>query len=190
MFENEKFDEILAVLRRGGVILYPTDTIWSIGCDATNEEAVSRLMTIKTQKPKNGYIVLVDDIPMLKNHVHVIHPRVQTLLSYHARPLTMIYDKARNVASNVAASDGSLGVRIVQDAFCRELIRQFGKPLVETSANVTGQDYPTHYGEIRSDILEKVDMVVRLKQDVKERGEPSIIARFDENAEELEFLRE
>jgi L-threonylcarbamoyladenylate synthase len=190
MFENEKFDEILAVLRRGDTILYPTDTIWAIGCDATNEDAVQRVIDIKGQKPEKGYIILVDSIEMLKQHVRAIHPRVQTLLAYHARPLTMIYDTAKNVAPNAHSADGSVAIRIVQDAFCRELIRQFGKPIVKTSANIVGQKYPTVYGEIRSDILEKVDKVVRLKQDSKERGEQSIIARFDEAIEELEFLRE
>jgi L-threonylcarbamoyladenylate synthase len=190
MFENEKFDEILAVLRRGGVILYPTDTIWGIGCDATNEDAVQHLIDIKTKAPDKGYVVLVDSVEMLKKYVRAVHPRVQTLLAYHTRPLTMIYDEAVGVASNVHAADGSVAVRIVQDAFCRELIRQFGKPIVKTSANVKGDKYPTHYGEIKSDILEKVDMVVRLKQDSKERGEHSIIARFNAEAEELDFLRE
>jgi L-threonylcarbamoyladenylate synthase len=190
MFENEKFDEILAVLRRGGIILYPTDTTWGIGCDATNEDAVQQLIQIKTEKPEKGYILLVDSIDMLKKHVSDVHPRVQTLLAYHVRPLTIIYEEGIGIAPNVHAADGSVAVRIVQDAFCRELIRQFGKPIVKTSASITGEKYPTHYGEIKSDILEKVDMVVRLKQDSKERGERSIIARFNPDADELDFLRE
>lgn len=188
MFENEKFDEILAVLRRGGVILYPTDTIWGIGCDATNADAVSRITKIKERSADKGYILLVDSLEMLKKYVTSVHPRVQTLLAYHTRPLTMIYDESVGVASNVLALDGSVAVRIVQDAFCRELIRQFGKPIVKSSAKLEGQPHPGYYGEISSDILEKVDMVVRLKQDVKERGEPSVIARFTD--EELDFIRE
>ena len=188
MFENEKFDEILAVLRRGGVILYPTDTIWGIGCDATNADAVAKITDIKGRSAEKGYILLVDSLEMLQKHVKSIHPRVQTLLAYHTRPLTMIYDESVGVASNVLAPDGSVAIRIVQDAFCRELIGQFGKPIVKSSAKLAGQPHPAHYGEISSDILEKVDMVVRLKQDVKERGEPSIIARFIED--ELDFLRE
>jgi L-threonylcarbamoyladenylate synthase len=188
MFENEKFDEILAVLRRGGVILYPTDTIWGIGCDATNADAVNKIAEIKGRATDKGFILLVDSLEMLKQHVNSVHPRIQTLLAYHTRPLTMIYDESIGVASNVLAPDGSVAVRIVQDAFCRELIRQFGKPIVKSSAKLEGQAHPAHYGEISSDILEKVDMVVRLKQDIKERGEPSVIARF--NDEELDFIRE
>ncbi|MDZ7876690.1 MAG: L-threonylcarbamoyladenylate synthase [Saprospiraceae bacterium] len=190
MFENEKFDEILAVLRNGGIILYPTDTTWGIGCDATSEDAVQQLIHVKTEKPEKGYVLLVDSIEMLKKHVGNVHPRVQTLLAYHVRPLTIVYDEAIGIAQNAHSADGSVAVRIVQDAFCRELIRQFGKPIVKTSANIKGQKYPTHYGEIKSDILEKVDIVVRLRQDSKERGEPSIIARFNPGADELDFLRE
>ena len=188
MFENEKFDEILAVLRRGGIILYPTDTLWAMGCDATNADAVAKITEIKGRSVEKGYILLVDSLEMLQKHVKSIHPRIQTLLAYHTRPLTMIYDESVGVASNVLAPDGSVAIRIVQDAFCRELIGQFGKPIVKSSAKLAGQPHPAHYGEISSDILEKVDMVVRLKQDVKERGEPSVIARFIED--ELDFLRE
>ena len=188
MFENEKFDEILAVLRRGGIILYPTDTLWAMGCDATNADAVAKITEIKGRSVEKGYILLVDSLEMLQKHVKSIHPRIQTLLAYHTRPLTMIYDESVGVASNVLAPDGSVAIRIVQDAFCRELIGQFGKPIVKSSAKLAGQPHPAHYGEISSDILEKVDMVVRLKQDVKERGEPSVIARFYED--ELDFLRE
>ncbi len=190
MFENEKFQEILNTLRHGGVILYPTDTIWGIGCDATNASAVDKISAIKGRTPDKGYVLLVDSLEMLKKHVGEVHPKVETLLSYHTRPLTIIYDESYGVASNVLAPDKSVGIRIVQDAFCRELIAQFGKPLVSTSANQSGQPFPSHYGEISSDILEKVDMVVRFKQDNKERGEPSVIARFNHEYEELDFLRE
>ena len=190
MFENEKFQEILSTIRQGGVILYPTDTIWGIGCDATNEKAVDRISKIKGRTPQKGYVLLVDSIEMLKKHVGEVHPRVETLLSYHTRPLTIIYDESFGVAPNVLAPDGSVAIRIVQDAFCRELIAQFGKPLVATSANISNEPFPTHYGEISSDILEKVDMVVKFKQDNKERGEPSVIARFNAEQEELDFLRE
>ena len=190
MFENEKFDEILAVLRRGGTILYPTDTIWAVGCDATNEKAVQQLMDIKGQKPEKGYILLVDSLEMLKKYVQTVHPRVQTLLAYHTRPLTVIYDESVGVASNAVAADGSVAIRIVQDAFCRELIGQFGKPIIKTSANIAGADFPTNYGKISSDILEKVDKVVRLKQDVKADSTPSVVARFNSETEEFDFLRE
>ena len=189
MFENEKFDKILNVLKSSGVILYPTDTIWGIGCDATNEEAVQKINAIKNRKNKNGYVLLVDSVEMLKNYVSHVHPRIETLLHFHDRPLTVIYDEGMGLASSVLGKDGSVAIRIVQDAFCRELIQQFGKPLVATSANITGKEYPTHYGEIQSDVLEQVDFVVKLKQDNKQHGEPSVIVRLND-AEELDFIRE
>jgi L-threonylcarbamoyladenylate synthase len=189
MFENEKFEEILTVLKQGGIILYPTDTIWGIGCDATNEAAVEKINALKNRKDKNGYVLLVDSLETLKNYVAHVHPRIETLLHFHERPLTVIYDEGVGLASSVLGKDGSVGIRIVKDAFCRELIRQFGKPLVATSANVTGQPFPSHYGEISSAILEKVDLVVRFKQDHKEKGEPSVIVRLNE-FEELDFIRE
>ena len=189
MFENEKFEEILNVLRHGNTILFPTDTIWGIGCDATNPQAVEKINTIKGRPSDKGYVLLVDSLEMLKKHVLHVHPRVETLLGYHNRPLTIIYNDGLGLAENVLAKDGSVGIRIVKDAFCRELINQFGKPIVATSANVSGFSFPTHYGEISSDVLEKVDFVVKFKQDSKERGEPSIIARLNE-FEELDFIRE
>ena len=189
MFENEKFEEILSVLRQGGVILYPTDTIWGIGCDATNEAAVEKINQIKNRKNKNGYVLLVDSVDTLKNFVDHVHPRIETLLHFHERPLTVIYDEGIGLAPSVLGKDGSVGIRVVKDAFCRELIRQMGKPLVATSANVTGKNFPSHYGEISSEVLEKVDLVVRYKQDQKERGEPSVIVRLNE-FEELDFIRE
>jgi L-threonylcarbamoyladenylate synthase len=189
MFENEKFDEILAVLRRGGVILFPTDTIWGIGCDATNEDAVQRVIKIKTRASDKGFVSLADSLEMVQRHTEEVHPRVQTLLGYHKRPLTIIYDKGVGMARSVLANDGSVALRITQDAFCRELVRQFGKPIVATSANVSGEPFPANFGGISSDVLEQVDMVVRYKQDVKEIGEPSVIARLGDNGE-LDFLRE
>jgi L-threonylcarbamoyladenylate synthase len=189
MFENEKFEEILTVLKQGGTILYPTDTIWGIGCDATNEAAVEKINNLKNRKNKNGYILLVDSLETLKNYVAHVHPRIETLLHFHERPLTVIYDEGVGLASSVLGKDGSVAIRIVKDAFCRELIRQFGKPLVKASAKVSGKKYPATYGEISSEILEKVDLVVRLKQDSKERGEPSVIVRLNE-FEELDFIRE
>jgi L-threonylcarbamoyladenylate synthase len=170
MFENEKFDEILTVIRNGEVILYPTDTIWGIGCDATNEKAVERIIDIKSRRSDKGFVVLVDSIEMLKKFVKHVHPRVETLISFHERPLTVIYDEGKG-------------------PFCRELIKQFGKPLVSTSANISGEPFPAHFGEISSEIFEKVDFVVKYKQDSKDQGEPSVIVRLNEQ-EELDFIRE
>jgi L-threonylcarbamoyladenylate synthase len=189
MFENEKFTEILAVLRRGGVILYPTDTVWAVGCDATNAEAVEKVFKIKNRNPKTGCVVLVDDFDMLHAHAKPVHPRIQTLLAYHERPLTIIYDKGKGLASNVLAKDGSIAIRLTRDPFCRNLVTLLGVPLVAATANIDNERIPLTYGEISSDILENVDMVVKFKQDDREPKEPSVIARMNDE-EELDFMRE
>ena len=189
MFENEKFDEVINVLKRGELILYPTDTIWGIGCDATNEDAIEKILRLKGRAASKGLILLVDSVEMLKKYVNHVHPRVQTLLEYHMRPLTVIYDKSKGVAPNALAPDGSVAIRITRDPFCRNLIAQFGKPIVSTSANISSQPFPAHFGEISSDIFEGVDFVVKYKQESKERGEPSVIARLGKD-EELEFIRD
>ncbi len=189
MFENEKFDEILTVLRRGGVILYPTDTIWGVGCDATNSAAVERILEIKNRPAEKGLVLLVSSIDMLKRFVQKVHPRIETLLSFHDRPLTVIYENPLGLASNVLAKDGTVAIRIVQDYFCKELIGQLGKPIVATSANIGGQPFPTHFGEISSDVLEEVDFVVKYKQDSREKKEPSVIVKLND-IEELDFIRE
>lgn len=189
MFENEKFDEILTVLRKSGVILYPTDTIWGIGCDASDAIAVEKILKLKNDRNNKGFVLLVDSIDTLKKYVNHVHPRIETLLSFHERPVTVVYEEGVGLATNVLSADGSIAIRVVRDAFCRELIRQLGKPLVSTSANISGAAYPTHFGEISSDILENVDFIVKYKQDNKERGEPSVIVRLNKD-EELDFIRE
>ena len=189
MFENEIFSEILTILNNGGIILYPTDTIWGIGCDATNEDAVEKIYQIKDRAHNKGFIILVDSLKMLRQYVEYIHPRIDTLLNYHTRPLTVVYEKGVNLAPGVLSKNGTVAVRIVQDPFCKELIAHFGKPLVSTSANMSGSPFPTHFGEISSDVLEKIDFVVRYRQDDREFSPPSPIIRLDEN-EELEFLRD
>ncbi len=189
MFENEKFDEILTILRKGGVILFPTDTIWGVACDATNEEAVKKLRALKNQPDTEGVVSIVSSLDMLKLYVDHVHPRLETLISYHNRPLTIIYDEGIGLASNVAHKDKTVAVRIVQDAFCRELIEQLGRPMVASAAAVWKKTLPAHFGEISSDSIEKVDFIVKYKQDTKEKEEPSVIVRLND-VEELDFIRE
>jgi L-threonylcarbamoyladenylate synthase len=190
MFENEKFGEILTILKQGGVILYPTDTVWAVGCDATNLVAVEKLISITNRPDGKGFVLLVDSIPTLKRYVADIHPRVETLLAHHTRPLTMIYEKPIGLPEQVLAMNGSVAIRVTQDAFCRELLSQLGKPMIAATANTEGAVVPLNYGSISSDILEEMDMVVKYKQDIREHGELSVMAAFNWEYEELEFLRE
>lgn len=190
MFENEKTEEILNVLKNSGVILLPTDTVWGLSADVTDNAAVERIIAIKKRKPEKGFICLVDSLEMLKMYVGKLHPRIETLLHYHHRPLTVIYDTPiLPVADSVCAADGSIAFRIVKDPFCAHLIQLYGKPLVSTSANVSEAPFPTGFGSISSEILEQVDLVVRYKQHTKDTILPSTIVRLT-NDEELDFIRE
>ncbi|MCC7503754.1 MAG: Sua5/YciO/YrdC/YwlC family protein [Saprospiraceae bacterium] len=186
---RDDISEITRILNDDGIICYPTDTIWGIGCDATNEVAIARVTTLKGRAPEKGYIILVDSLEMLKKYVPKLHPRLETLLAYHQRPLTVIYDKTDGLPASIKAPDGSVGIRIVHDEFCQTLIAQLGRPLLSTSANIHGQRFPPTYGAISSDILTNVDYVVKHRQDDKEPHEPSSIARLDRHME-LEFIRE
>jgi L-threonylcarbamoyladenylate synthase len=186
---RDDISDIARILLEGSIICYPTDTIWGIGCDATNLDAVARVTALKSRAPEKGYIVLVADIEMLKTYVPKIHPRVETLLSFHNRPLTVVYGQAVGLPTTVKAADGSVAVRVVQDEFCQELIRQINRPLLSTAAHVHGSPWPATFGGISSEILGGVDYVVKYRQDDKRPGEPSAIARLDRH-QEFEFLRD
>ena len=185
---QDNIKEISGILQKGGVILYPTDTIWGLGCDATNEKAVKKIYQIKKRELDKPLIVLVDGVEMLKTYVDEIHPRVETLLVLHRRPLTLIHPAYHSLPNIVSGGQPSIGIRVVQDDFCRELISEFGKPIISTSANISSRPFPRHFGEITSDIFRQVDYIVRHRQDDKQPAEPSVVASYDRNGE-LNFLR-
>lgn len=190
MTHDYNFDSVIETLDSGGIILFPTDTIWGIGCDATDPVAVEKIFALKNRPRHKPFILLVSSIEMLQNYVEHLHPRLETLLLYHQRPLTIIYDKAKNLPSNAHADGGSVGIRLVQDDFCKQLIENFGKPLVGTSANISDEPFPNHFGEISSAVIQGVDFVVRHRQGEKNMGAPSVIARMTDPLKgELEFLR-
>ena len=189
IFLRDDLTEIAKILRDGGVICAPTDTIWGLSCDATNPAAVERISEIKQRPPEKGYVVLVSDLEMLKNHVSFVPPRLETLLDYHLRPLTIIYDEGENLPKSVLGPNGSVAIRIVRDDFCKELIEKLGRPIVSTSANVSNEPFPKNFGGIASNVLQACDYVVRHRQGDSAIGEPSTIGRLDA-FQELEFLRE
>ena len=185
---NDSLDNISKLLELGKVILYPTDTIWGLGCDATNEQAIEKVINIKGRPPEKGFVVLVDSIEMLKNYICSIHPKIETLLAYHKRPLTVIYPEAKNLPLIACAKDGSIGIRITKDEFCKELIWATGRPLISSSANISGQAFPAHFGDIHHHILQSVDYIVNHRQEEVKPCEPSVIVRMS-GKKELEFLR-
>lgn len=189
MLDVDSQDKLLKVLAESGLILFPTDTIWGVGCDATSPQAVDKVYELKRRDRNKPLVVLVDGMDMLKRYVQRVHPKIETLLEYHQRPLTVIYEQGVGLAPNLLAKDGSVGIRLVLDPFCREMIQRFGKPLVATSANISGVPFPRNYGEISSDILEGVDYVAKVKQKDKDLLSPSVIVRLDGDGE-LIFLRD
>ena len=178
--ENKK---ALEILRAGGTILYPTDTIWGIGCDATNEKSVEKIFEIKKRQESKSLIVLVSDDGMLNRFVKNIPALAWDLMEVTDNPLTIIYDEGRALAKNIFAEDGSIGVRKVSDEFCQRLIHKFGKPIVSTSANISGHVSPQSFYEIQDEIKQSVDYIVKWKQDDWQKAKPSTIIKLKENGE-------
>lgn len=186
---NQKvIEQAIHVLLQGGVLLYPADTIWGIGCDARNPEAVSKVYTIKGRDFNKPLIVLVADLTMLYDVAATVHPRVDTLLHYHERPLTVIYPGTKPAFRHLAAKDGTIAVRVVADGFCHQLISAFGAPVVSTSANASGEASPVRFGSVSTDIINQVDYALPAFTEKDITGRPSVIARYDENGE-LDFIR-
>ncbi|MDG2194009.1 MAG: L-threonylcarbamoyladenylate synthase [Polaribacter sp.] len=154
----------LDALQAGKTILYPTDTVWGIGCDATDEKAVAKIYKIKQRKESKSLIVLVDSLEMLLAHVAVPEKTLQ-IIKKTTRPTTIIYPNPRGLAANVIAADNTVAIRIVQGNFCAQLIAQFRKPIVSTSANSSGEMTPKSFKEIGPAILESVDYIVNLHQE-------------------------
>ena len=181
-------EHAILMLRNGGVLLYPADTIWGIGCDASNQEAIKRVYEIKGRDYSKPLIILVSNLSQLYRIVPFVHPRIETLLHYHERPLTVIYPAVNESFRHLAAPDGSIGVRIVKSGFCQKLLDAFDNPLVSTSANLSGEPSPTKFGTISTEIISKVDFAVPAFTEKGLTGIPSVIARYDANGE-LDFLR-
>src|SRR5512133_204849 len=178
----------LEILKNGGTILYPTDTIWGIGCDATNNTAVEKIYRMKKRMESKSLIILVDDEERLKQYTGAIPDIAWDLIRSVGTPLTIIYPTARNLAKSVIAEDGSIAIRIVKHEFCVQLIRRLDRPIVSTSANISGQTPPLMFKQISADIKKEVDYVVTLYQDVLREVKPSTIIRLRETGE-FEIIR-
>jgi L-threonylcarbamoyladenylate synthase len=161
-------------------ILYPTDTIWGIGCDATNFDAVRKIYQLKQREEAKSLIILVDSFEMLKNYVESVPLEVKLFLKKQTRPTTVIYENPKNLAKNVVAKDNTIAIRIVKNGFVAELIKAFGKPIVSTSANISGEETPLSFDEISKEIKNGVDYIVNHKQNKKEAKSSKII-RFVDN---------
>jgi L-threonylcarbamoyladenylate synthase len=169
----------LEALRRGGVILYPTDTIWGLGCDPSNATAVSNIFRFKVRSELKSLIILADGLAMVERYVTEIPEIVYELAEVSDSPLTIIYPKGKNLADGVCSSDGSVAIRICRDEFCRELISRFRKPLVSTSANFSGRPSPGNFSEIDRALADQVDYVVKYRQDDRGAGTASPVIKVN-----------
>lgn len=176
---KEEVQKAAETLRAGGIILYPTDTIWGIGCDATNPDAVARIYAIKKRKESKSMIVLVHNDSMLNNHIKEVPSNAWDIIDYSEKPTTIIYEDPSRVAGNLLAEDGSLGVRMIRDQFCQQLIGRFGKPIVSTSANISGTPFNGSFQDIDPSILKEVDYVVNLRQQERLKATPSSIIKIN-----------
>ena len=163
-FESD-IKSCIETLKNGGLILYPTDTIWGIGCDATNEDAVKKVYKLKRRDDHKALIVLLDSADRLDHYVVDVPEMARELLDVAVKPLTIVYDGAFNVAKNLLGDNDSLGIRVPHEAFSQRLCAEFGKPIVSTSANVSGEESARTFAEISDDIKRGVDYIVNYRQD-------------------------
>ncbi|MDX9947308.1 MAG: L-threonylcarbamoyladenylate synthase [Bacteroidales bacterium] len=181
---NEFADDLkkaVDVLIKGGVILYPTDTIWGLGCDATRQDAVERIFSIKQRDDSKSLIVLVNGFGMLERYVRNVPEIAYQLAEVADKPLTIIYPNGRNLAPGVSGSDGSVGIRICAEGFCNELITRFRKPIISTSANISNAPAPAIFSEIEEVIASSADYVVSYRQSDTTRNTPSSIIKVEDD---------
>jgi L-threonylcarbamoyladenylate synthase len=181
MIFNEDIRDSLIVLKNGGIILYPTDTIWGIGCDATNPAAVEKIFQIKSRSENKSLLILVNGIQMIERYVAEIPDIVYELTSVSDNPLTIIYPSGKNLAPGVCNEDGSVGIRICHDEFCSELINRFRKPIVSTSANFSGKPSPENFSAIEPLVIDSVDYVVKYRQNDRQKHSASPVIKIEQN---------
>jgi L-threonylcarbamoyladenylate synthase len=178
----EIVNKAVTAFKKGETVLYPTDTVYGLGCDATNFDAVEKIFKVKDRDKSKSLIVLVDSFQMLESVVDHVPDMAWEVLKVNKKPLTIIYDNPKNVAENVVAADNSLGVRVTNDPFCRALIRKLRKPIVSTSANLSGEPTPTNLQDISEEVKNRVDHIVDLPLAHKAR-KPSSIMKISNNGE-------
>lgn len=182
-FFTKDVKQAIDVLREGGVILYPTDTVWGIGCDATNADAVRRVYEIKQRDERKAMICLVDSDARLQRYVRGVPEVAWDIIEYAERPTTLVLDKPVGLAENLIADDQTIAVRVTRDLFSRELCYRFQKPIVSTSANISGKPTPARFVEIQQEIIDAVDYVCTSRREEKKKHTPSSIIRLTESGE-------
>nr|WP_294894718.1 L-threonylcarbamoyladenylate synthase [uncultured Pedobacter sp.] len=176
---KDEINKALEVLKQGGLILYPTDTVWGIGCDATNAEAVAKVYALKRREDSKSMTILLDTDNKLQSYVSEVPDVAYDLIEYTEKPLTIIYSGAKNLANNLINADGSIGIRVPKHDFCQQLIQRLRKPIVSTSANRSTEATPGNFSEISQEIIDGVDYVVDLEQMISERKQVSTIMKLE-----------
>ncbi len=173
--QQEFIQKTIEVLAEGGLILYPTDTVWGIGCDATNEEAVKKVYELKNRDDSKALVCLVAHQAMLERYVKEVPDVAYDIMDLATKPTTLVFDAPIGIAKNLIADDNTLAIRVASDVFCQRMIQKFGKPIVSTSANISGEPTPTNFESISPKILKGVDYVVNLQLENKNAPPSSII---------------
>ena len=186
-FEND-ITNSLATLLSGGIILYPTDTIWGLGCDATNANAIQNIYRLKKREEKKSLIILVNDEKMIREYVDKPSEKLLAFISSAQKPTTAIFSNAIQLPTSLVNEDGTIAIRIVNEVFCKNLIQQLKKPLVSTSANISGEKYPQNFNEVSPQIKTGVDYIVQHRQHDNSENSPSSIIRLNEKGE-IEIIR-
>ena len=186
---NDDIKNAIDVLIKGGLILYPTDTIWGIGCDATNEKKKKKVFELKKRVDSKALIVMIDSTAKLDYYVEEAPNLAVDLIEMSDKPMTIIYDKGRNIASNLLAEDGSLAIRVTEERFSKELCLRFRKALVSTSANISGTPAPKCFADISEEIINGVDYVVKYRQDDSTESKASSIIKLGSGGE-VKIIRE
>jgi len=176
---NEDIKMALEVLRNGGVILYPTDTIWGLGCDATNEEAIEKIYAIKKRTDNKKMLVLANTENMVERYVDEMPGIAYDLIEAAVRPLTIIYDNAKNLPNSILGGNNSIGIRITEEDFSRTLLERFRKPIISTSANIHSEPSPANFSEISEEIIQAVDYVVKFRQNETDKIQASSIIKLN-----------
>lgn len=185
----QDISEAVSVVKRGGIILYPTDTIWGIGCDATNAEAVARVYALKQRTDSKALICLLGSDASLNLYVDDVPAVAYDLIEFATKPLTIIYDGARNLAPNLLAEDGSVGIRVTKEEFSQTLCMRCKRALVSTSANISGHPSPASFKDIPAELLAAVDYVCTSRRDEKPQSKPSSIIKLS-RTNEIKIIRE
>ncbi len=187
--DKEYLEEVVNTLKKGGIILYPTDTVWGIGCDATNAEAVAKVYALKQREESKSMLCLMDSLDRVALYFDNLPDAAWELLEITDKPLTLVVDKPKRVASNLLSEDESIGIRVTSHEFCRAMCRKLGRPVVSTSANISGEAAPARLAEISKVIIEGVDLVVDKKYEKGATGKPSSIIKISSDSR-IQIIRE